>query len=183
MTDAASPTAQDVPSSQEGEVDPRLLEILVCPVTHGPLEFDRTKGELISRSARLAYPIRDGVPIMLPEEAATAKAWNIQGAACPALSQAEFTANRYTALKTFDYDGIAIGRAAGDASCSDVKDSGGKGFLNDKVCQFTSPATLTVISKAGSFFFVPGVGQPASLVIHHDTPRCVMASNFTLKTE
>lgn len=51
------------------DVDPRLLEILVCPVTHGPLEFDRAKGELISRSARLAYPIRDGVPIMLPEEA------------------------------------------------------------------------------------------------------------------
>lgn len=51
------------------EVDPRLLEILVCPVTHGPLEYDRAKAELISRSARLAYPIRDGVPVMLPEEA------------------------------------------------------------------------------------------------------------------
>ena len=51
------------------EVDPRLLEILVCPVTHGPLEYDREKGELISRGAKLAYPIRDGVPIMLPEEA------------------------------------------------------------------------------------------------------------------
>jgi uncharacterized protein YbaR (Trm112 family) len=51
------------------EVDPRLLEILVCPVTHGTLEFDRAKNELISRSARLAYPIRDGAPIMLPEEA------------------------------------------------------------------------------------------------------------------
>jgi hypothetical protein len=51
------------------EVDPRLLEILVCPVTHGPLVHDRAAGELISRSARLAYPIRDGVPIMLPEEA------------------------------------------------------------------------------------------------------------------
>jgi len=51
------------------EVDPRLLEILVCPVTHGPLEYDRAKGELISRSAKLAYPIRDGVPIMLPDEA------------------------------------------------------------------------------------------------------------------
>jgi uncharacterized protein YbaR (Trm112 family) len=50
-------------------VDPRLLEILVCPVTHGPLDYDRARGELISRSARLAYPIRDGVPIMLPEEA------------------------------------------------------------------------------------------------------------------
>ena len=51
------------------DVDPRLLEVLVCPVTHGPLEYDRMKGELISRSARLAYPIRDGVPVMLPEEA------------------------------------------------------------------------------------------------------------------
>jgi uncharacterized protein YbaR (Trm112 family) len=50
-------------------VDPRLLEVLVCPVTRGPLEYDRDKGELISRSAKLAYPIRDGVPIMLPEEA------------------------------------------------------------------------------------------------------------------
>ena len=51
------------------EIDPRLLEILVCPVTHGPLTYDREAGELVSRSARLAYPIRDGVPIMLPEEA------------------------------------------------------------------------------------------------------------------
>jgi uncharacterized protein len=58
MSDAAAP-----------ELDPRLLEVLVCPVTHGPLEYDRAKGELISRSARLAYPIREGVPIMLPEEA------------------------------------------------------------------------------------------------------------------
>lgn len=53
----------------EVDVDPRLLEVLVCPVTHGQLEYDRAKGELISRSARLAYPIRDGVPIMLPDEA------------------------------------------------------------------------------------------------------------------
>lgn len=51
------------------EVDPRLLEVLVCPVTHGPLEYDRERQELISRRARLAYPIRDGAPIMLPEEA------------------------------------------------------------------------------------------------------------------
>lgn len=52
-------------------VDPRLLEILVCPVTKGPLEYDRDAQELISAGARLAYPIRDGVPIMLPEEART----------------------------------------------------------------------------------------------------------------
>ena len=60
----------DVPATATApDVDPRLLEILVCPVTRGALEYDRAKGELISRSARLAYPIRDGVPIMLPEEA------------------------------------------------------------------------------------------------------------------
>jgi len=50
-------------------IDPRLLEILVCPLTKGPLEYDRDAGELISRKAGLAYPVRDGIPIMLPEEA------------------------------------------------------------------------------------------------------------------
>ena len=55
-------------SAAHTEVDPRLLEILVCPVTHGPLLYDRQKNELVSKGARLAYPIRDGVPIMLPEE-------------------------------------------------------------------------------------------------------------------
>jgi uncharacterized protein len=57
------------PERLEGHVDPKLLEILVCPLTKGPLEFDATRQELISRSAKLAYPIRDGIPIMLPEEA------------------------------------------------------------------------------------------------------------------
>ena len=53
----------------ENTVDPKLLEILVCPLTKGPLEFDSATQELISRAAKLAYPIRDGIPIMLPEEA------------------------------------------------------------------------------------------------------------------
>ncbi|MBC7579379.1 Trm112 family protein [Tardiphaga sp.] len=53
----------------EGTVDPKLLEILVCPLTKGPLEFDASRQELVSRQAKLAYPIRDGIPIMLPEEA------------------------------------------------------------------------------------------------------------------
>lgn len=50
-------------------LDPKLLEILVCPLTKGPLEYDREHNELISRKAGLAYPIKDGIPIMLPEEA------------------------------------------------------------------------------------------------------------------
>jgi uncharacterized protein YbaR (Trm112 family) len=57
------------PERPDTSVDPKLLEILVCPLTKGPLEFDVASQELISRSAKLAYPIRDGIPIMLPEEA------------------------------------------------------------------------------------------------------------------
>ena len=50
-------------------MDAKLLEMLVCPVTKGPLIYDRERKELISRSARLAYPVRDGIPVMLEEEA------------------------------------------------------------------------------------------------------------------
>jgi uncharacterized protein YbaR (Trm112 family) len=52
-----------------GEVDPKLLEILVCPLTKGPLRYDRERQELISEQAQLAYPIREGIPIMLVDEA------------------------------------------------------------------------------------------------------------------
>ena len=51
------------------DIDPKLLEILVCPLTKGPLVYDRDKQELISQKAGLAYPIRDGIPIMLADEA------------------------------------------------------------------------------------------------------------------
>jgi uncharacterized protein YbaR (Trm112 family) len=64
-----SNTPQASTPSGEAAVDPRLLEILVCPVTKGPLRYDRAAGELISDAAGLAYPIRDGIPIMLPDEA------------------------------------------------------------------------------------------------------------------
>lgn len=53
----------------ETDVDPKLLEILVCPLTKTALVFDAEAGELVSKAAGLAYPIRDGIPIMLPEEA------------------------------------------------------------------------------------------------------------------
>jgi uncharacterized protein len=54
---------------EPGEIDPKLLEILVCPLTKGPLRYDRAAQELISEEAGLAYPIRDGIPIMLVDEA------------------------------------------------------------------------------------------------------------------
>ncbi|KAF0129252.1 Trm112 family protein [Methylocystis sp.] len=70
MTDERDSGAERFESLAEPtRIDPRLLEILVCPLTKTTLEYDSARQELISRSARLAYPIRDGIPIMLPEEA------------------------------------------------------------------------------------------------------------------
>ena len=57
------------PTDQSHDVDPRLLEVLVCPLTKSSLRYDRERQELISEAAKLAFPIRDGVPIMLPDEA------------------------------------------------------------------------------------------------------------------
>lgn len=71
MTDsiADTPSAPTEADPPQQAVDPRLLEILVCPLTKQPLVYDRAKNELISRAAGLAYPIRGGIPIMLPDEA------------------------------------------------------------------------------------------------------------------
>ena len=115
---------------------------------------------------------------------ATARNWDIEGPPCPTLTAADWTARREQAPKIIDYDGVRLGRWAGDVSCSDVHARGGTAaFTIDKVCEFTNPMTLSVASKAGTFYFLPGVGQPASLVIHKDVPRCVMASKFTRATE
>jgi len=61
--------ADPTPPVEATRIDRKLLEILVCPLTKGPLEYDAVRQELISRQAKLIYPIRDGIPIMLPEEA------------------------------------------------------------------------------------------------------------------
>ncbi len=66
---AARPGESRAADSRGGQVDPKLLEILVCPVTHTRLRYDAENQELISDAASLAYPIRDGIPIMLQDEA------------------------------------------------------------------------------------------------------------------
>lgn len=58
-------------TQQPGRADPRVLELLVCPLTKTALSYDEGRQELISRAARLAYPIRDGIPVMMPDEART----------------------------------------------------------------------------------------------------------------
>lgn len=56
-------------SPKVAEIDPKMLELLACPLTKGPLSHDAARGELVSKGARLAYPVRDGIPILLPSEA------------------------------------------------------------------------------------------------------------------
>ncbi|MCF8470314.1 MAG: Trm112 family protein [Parvibaculum sp.] len=70
MTETKTDT-QDSHRAPKMEVDPKLLEILVCPVTKTSLRYDRERQELVSEKARLAFPIRDGIPIMLTDEART----------------------------------------------------------------------------------------------------------------
>lgn len=65
MSDATT----EIQGTPERSVDPKLLELLVCPVTKSTLDYDAVRQELISHAARLAYPVRNGIPIMLPEEA------------------------------------------------------------------------------------------------------------------
>ena len=69
MSEEPEKRAPETEPGPRPRVDARLLDILVCPVTRAVLTYDPVRQELISRAARLAYPIRDGVPIMLPEEA------------------------------------------------------------------------------------------------------------------
>jgi hypothetical protein len=66
---SASNSGPNSATETSSDLDPKLLEILVCPVTRGPLVYDRKARELVSKQAGLAFPIREGVPIMLPEEA------------------------------------------------------------------------------------------------------------------
>ncbi len=69
IDDGETTATEGEPARPQTPVDPRLLEILVCPATKGPLIYDHEAAELISRKAGLAYPIRDGIPVMLVDEA------------------------------------------------------------------------------------------------------------------
>ena len=85
MRAALDPALVDLVLSN-APMDPKLLEILVCPVTKGPLVYDRERQELVSKSARLAYPIRDGIPVMLEDEARQAHARGVRRARSAALA-------------------------------------------------------------------------------------------------
>jgi hypothetical protein len=105
---------------------------------------------------------------------AEAKAWAITGAPCPELSRAAFHAFGAPPTQVFDYDGLVLGRAHGDAICSDIAYGGGVGLTTYPECQFNRPEVVELVMDRRMFFFAPGAGRPATLSIPHGKPRCVM---------
>lgn len=119
-------------------------------------------------------------------DASEAAYWRVDGPPCPQLSAEVFRAARLRAPRQFDYGGsragdlrygvTRFGRFAGHVSCNQVPN----GLHTRTICQFTSPAALSVRTGRGEVFYAPGTGRPASVIIDRDVPRCVLASHFTL---
>ena len=109
-----------------------------------------------------------------------AREWTIEGPPCPSLTRAQFEARGLKAPKGLQYSGVTVSRQFGHVSCSYLRYGDGWGPDTYVVCQFTSPNVLRVETAKGQWYFVPGMGQPATISTPRDQARCVMASNFTL---
>ncbi len=110
---------------------------------------------------------------------AEAARWKIEGAPCPALTEPAFAAG-YTTPQGLTFGEVRFERQYGHVSCSTLRYDGGKALETYPVCQFISPAVLTVVSAKGRFHFAPGPGQSATVFVEHGQPRCVMAINKAL---
>jgi hypothetical protein len=110
--------------------------------------------------------------------AAEAAYWDVQGPPCPSVSSAEFAARQAQAPRAFEFGGVSFARRFGQVSCSTRPD--GPGRAHYPVCQFTSPDDLVISAKGQTRYFVPGVGQPATVSVRRGEFRCVMASHFRL---
>lgn len=104
----------------------------------------------------------------------------VDGPPCPQLTGAQFAARKLKAPKQTHYEGVVFGRQFGHMDCRTLRYGAGWGTEIYPVCQFTSPATLTVRTSKGAWFFALGPGQPATIAVPRGEARCVMDSNFRL---
>lgn len=107
-------------------------------------------------------------------------AWSVDGPPCPTVTPAQFVAERREAPKALLFSEVQFSRQYGHANCLYLHYDGGKSPETFPACQFTSPANLAVVTPKGTFHFTPGLGQPATVFVEHDQPRCVMAINKAL---
>ncbi len=109
---------------------------------------------------------------------AEAKAWTIEGEPCPTLTAEAFAAQNLKPKRSFDYREVKLARAYGHVECRQIKNAGGQGLGSHTVCQFTSPAVLQVTTAKGEFFFLPGIGRPATVAIEGGEAHCVLAGDY-----
>jgi hypothetical protein len=113
---------------------------------------------------------------------AEAKAWDIRGPACPAITRDAYIEGRGKRSRGFDYQDVGFHRRSGYADCAAIYEDGGLSDRSFPVCQFTSPGQLLVRTGSGEWFFEPGPGQPATVSLRGGVARCVMAAKVTLAT-
>jgi hypothetical protein len=108
-----------------------------------------------------------------------AKAWTIDGPPCPQLPPAQAARWPYQPKEGFDYAGVEMGFVYGHVACAQIHDDGGRSlFRGHVVCQFTSPASISVRTDKTTAFFTPGLGQRATISTQGGVARCVMAGRF-----
>ena len=123
------------------------------------------------------WAVRDQARL-IRESTAETEAGEIIGKACPQVLHGAFT-SPLRPINTFDYNGLTFGHRFGAAECSVTAGKGGlfgTGYVN--LCQFSSPAVVSVSSAKGTFYWEPGVGQEVTVFVDHGKPRCVMSSPY-----
>lgn len=111
-----------------------------------------------------------------PQRLADAKQWTVKGPPCAPVSRQAFEARGVATRERLDYADIKFDRAYGHVSCAQIYDQGGRGFLKDTVCEFSSPTALIVRTGKGDVFYAPKVGQPVTITVSHGRPACVIGA-------
>lgn len=114
----------------------------------------------------------------IAEATAASQAALVDGPPCPTLTPAAFAASKLQPKKAFIFNEIRFARRYGHADCSTLADPVRKGGAFIPVCQFTSPAVISVTTHKGEFYFEPGVGRSATVFVPDTGPRCVLAAKF-----
>lgn len=145
----------------------------------------RTAGEklvigvaVIAAVALPAWVVGGSLLKQRAENIALAREWSIDGHPCPQVTRAEFEARGLKAPKGTVYAEATFFRQFGHLTCSPIAYGGGTGLGAYAVCQFTGPNVLRVKTAKGEWYFVPGIGQPATIATPHGEAKCVLAGNF-----
>jgi hypothetical protein len=118
---------------------------------------------------------------VLRQRIVDAEAWRIEGAPCPTGAEAQFLRPHQKPLRRFTFQDVTFFRRHGHVSCAAIRDRGGRGDRLHAVCQFTSPGDLMIRTRSGDWYFRPGPGRSATVSTATGAPRCVMASQFSLR--